>query len=101
MGFFDVRRVRVRSEFASLYPEMVRGVWMSAARAARMLRQADPMQQRVQDCGCRRAMCEAHFEFRGGRRGLLPPDAWRSRAEYRGPYRLGEDVPDLRTSGSR
>lgn len=101
MGFFDVRRARVRPEFASLYPEVVRGVWMSAAKVARLIRQADPRQQRVQDCGCRRAMCEAHFEFRGGRRGQLPPGAWQSRAEYRGPYRLGEDVGSLRPTGSR
>lgn len=88
MDFFIVRRVRVRREFASLYPELVPGVWMSAARAARMIGQADPRQQRVHACGCRRLMCELHFEFRGGRRQQVPGDAWRSRAEYKGPYKL-------------
>jgi hypothetical protein len=90
MDFFVVRRVRVRPEFASLYPEMVPGVWMSAAKAARLIRQADPAQQRVQGCACRRLMCEAHFEFRGGRRHG-PTSARQTRAEYRGPYRLGVD----------
>ena len=89
MDFFVVRRVRVRPEFASLYPELVRGVWMSAGKAARLIQQADPAQQRVHDCACRRLMCEAHFEFRGGPRGHAPTDGWRPRAEYRGPYKLG------------
>ena len=101
MGYFDVRRVRVRPEFASLYPEMVRGVWMSAAKAARLIRQADPMQQRVQGCACRRAMCEAHFEFRGGRRQPAPPGTWQARAEYKGPYRLGEDISSSSSAGGR
>lgn len=88
MDFFIVRRVRVRREFASLYPELVSGVWMSASRAARLIRQADPAQQRVHDCPCRRLMCEAHFEFRGGRRQGRPDGALRARAEYGGPYKL-------------
>ena len=72
MDFFTVRRARVRPEFASLYPELVQGVWMSAARAARLVRQADPAQQRVQACGCRRILCDLHFEFRGGRKEPRP-----------------------------
>ena len=91
MDFFAVRRVRVRPEFASVYPEMVPGVWMSAAKAARLIRQADPGQQRVQGCACRRLMCKVHFEFRGGRGPQSPNGAWRSRAEYSGPYKLGLD----------
>lgn len=88
MDFFVVRRVRVRPEFAPLYPELVQGVWMSAGKAARLIRQGDPAQQRVHDCACRRLMCEVHFEFRGGPRGDAPTGAWRPRAEYRGPYKL-------------
>ena len=88
MDFFIVRRVRVRPEFASLYPELVPGMWMSASKAARMIRQADPTQQRMHDCACRRPMCEIHFEFRGGRRQPAPTSVWRSRAEYRGRYKL-------------
>jgi hypothetical protein len=88
MDFFVVRRVRVRPEFASRYPEMVPGVWMSAAKASRLLRQADPTHRRVQDCACRRLMCDVHFEFRGGRRRQGSSGVWQSRAEYRGPYKL-------------
>ena len=99
MDFFVVRRVRVRPEYASLYPEMVPGVWISAAKAARLIRQADPAQQRVQGCGCRRLLCEAHFEFRGGPRRLAPSGARQPRAEYNGPYKLStEPAPEL-TSG--
>ena len=93
MDFFIVRRVRVRPEFASLYPELVPGVWMSASKAARMIRQADPAQQRVHDCACRRLLCEIHFEFRGGRWQHAPTGSWRSRAEYSGPYRLSGIEP--------
>jgi hypothetical protein len=88
MDFFITRRVRVRPAFASRYPELVPGVWMSAAKAARMIRLADPTQQRVQDCACRRLMCEVHFEFRGGRRQHGFTGTWQSRAEHRGPYKL-------------
>jgi hypothetical protein len=88
MDFFVVRRVRVRPEFASFYPELVPGVWMSATKAARLIRQADPTQQRVHGCACRRLMCEIHFEFRGGARRPERAGAWRSRAEYKGPYKL-------------
>ena len=88
MDFFTVRRARVRPEYASYYPELVPGVWISATRAARLIRQADPVQQRVHACGCRRFMCELHFEFRGGRGQPRPSSAWRSRAEYQGPYKL-------------
>ncbi|HEY7612775.1 MAG TPA: hypothetical protein VH764_07265 [Gemmatimonadales bacterium] len=91
MDFFVVRRVRVRPEFASLYPELVPSVWMSAAKAVRLIRQADPMQQRVQGCACRRIMCEAHFEFRGGARRTAANGTWQPRTEYKGPYRLGTD----------
>ena len=89
MDFFIVRRVRVRPEFAQLYPELVPGVWMSAGKAARMIRLADPTQQRVHDCACRRLMCEAHFEFRGGPGQQAATGPWRPRAEYTGPYKLG------------
>lgn len=91
MDFFTVRRVRVRPEFASRYPELVPGVWISATRAARMIRQADQTQQRVHDCDCRRLMCELHFEFRGGRKGDGGTGVRRSRAEYYGPYKLGNE----------
>jgi hypothetical protein len=85
MGFFVVRRVRVRPEFASLYPEVVPGVWMSATKAARLIRQADPKQRRVHGCACRRFLCEIHFEFRGGRSQQDRAGAWQSRAAYSGP----------------
>lgn len=90
MDFFAVRRVRVRPEFASLYPELVPGVWMSAARAARLVRQADPNQQRVHGCACMRQLCEVQFEFRGGRQQPRT-GAWQSRAQYSGPYTM--DLP--------
>ena len=78
----------MRPEHARHYPELVPGVWMSATRAARLIRQADPEQLRVHACGCMRVMCELHFEFRGGRRQPGPGGDWRARAEHRGPYQL-------------
>jgi hypothetical protein len=92
MKFFAVRRVRVRPEFAWLYPEIVPGVWMSAAKAARLAQQTDPMQQRAHSCACRRLLCEIHFEFRGGCSREKRTGAWQSRVEYRGPYKICFDL---------
>jgi hypothetical protein len=86
-----VRRVRVRPEFASLYPEVVPSVWMSATKAARLIRLAGPKQERVRGSACRRLMCELHFEFRGGRNQQERTGAWQSRAEYSGPQKVRID----------
>jgi hypothetical protein len=68
--YFDVRRVRVRPEFAELYPEITRDVWMSASKATRLARMKGPSQYcRQHGCARGRVLCEVHFEFRGGRRG--------------------------------
>lgn len=85
MNFFAVRRARVRPEFASLYPEMVPGVWISAAKAARLGRRADPHERRVHGCPCARLLCEIHFEFRGGASHQERIAGWKSRAGYGGP----------------
>lgn len=69
MNFFDVRRARVRPEFAELYPEIAPGVWMSARHATRLVRQRGPREQCNQGCARGRVLCEVHFEFRGGSRG--------------------------------
>jgi hypothetical protein len=68
VGFFDVRRVRVRPRYAFLYPEVARDVWLSARRVARMVEVRGPRQLcRQQGCARGRVLCDAHFEFRGGR----------------------------------
>jgi hypothetical protein len=70
MAFFDVRRTRVRPEYAHLYPEIVSGVWMSARHATRLVKRNGPREQcRDQGCSRGRVLCEVHFEFRGGRSG--------------------------------
>ena len=70
MAFFDVRRARVRPEYARLYPEIVPGVWMSARRATRLVRRQGPREEcSRQGCCGGRVLCEVHFEFRGGRSG--------------------------------
>lgn len=70
MAFFDVRRTRVRPEYAPLYPEIVAGVWVSARHAARLVRQRGPKEPcREQGCARGRILCDVHFEFRGGRSG--------------------------------
>jgi hypothetical protein len=68
MNHFAVRRARVRLEFARLYPEIVPGVWMSAKIAARLVRRGGPRDECTQQgCARGRVLCDAHFEFRGGR----------------------------------
>ena len=69
MTYFDTRRARVRPQFAVLYPEITPGVWMSARRATRLVRQRGPREQCRQGCAQGRVLCENHFEFKGGRRG--------------------------------
>ena len=69
MSFFDVRRARVRAEFANLYPELTPGVWLSAKKAARMVwRSGQRAGRPVLELG-HRVLPDLHFEFRGGRRG--------------------------------
>jgi hypothetical protein len=65
MAFFDIRRVRVRPEFAHLYPEVASGIWLSARRVTRLVRRRGP---HILLPGTR-VLSELHFEFRGGARG--------------------------------
>jgi hypothetical protein len=69
MRFFDTRRARVRPEFAALYPEIVPGVWLSARQAARLVGRRGPRDVCKSGCDRGRALCELHFEFKGGRYG--------------------------------
>ena len=69
MNHITVRRARVRPEFAQLYPEITPEVWMSARKATRLVLkrgQREPCKREGCDRG--RVLCEAHFEFRGGKR---------------------------------
>ena len=65
MNLFEVRRARVRAEFAWLYPEIVPGVWMSARKAAQLVRRSPRPDRRPSG---ERVLPDTHFEFRGGRR---------------------------------
>ncbi len=66
MAFFDIRRARVKPEFAHLYPEVADGVWLSARRVTRLVRRRRG--PRILLPG-NRALSPEHFEFRGGARG--------------------------------
>jgi hypothetical protein len=68
MSFFDVRRARVRREFAELYPEIVPDMWISASRVARLVGRSR-RNSRTNLVAGTRILSDAHFEFRGGRRG--------------------------------
>lgn len=68
MSFFDVRRARLRPEYAGLYPAIVPGVWFSAKKLARVVGR-DRKVRRSGAYGADRPLPEAHFEFRGGQRG--------------------------------
>ena len=67
MNFFEVRRARVRAEFADQYPEIVPGVWMSAKKAAQLVKRG----RKAARSGVpgSRLLPDQHFEFRGGARG--------------------------------
>ena len=68
-----VREVRLKPEYAVLYPGLEPGVWVAAAMAAehilaRIRTLHDPVL-------LGRVLDERHFEFRGGADGLRPADA--------------------------
>jgi hypothetical protein len=67
-SFFAVRRVRVRPEYAPLYPEIAPGVWIRASKAAVWVSRANVNRCPELSSGRNRPMCDAHFEFRGGDR---------------------------------
>jgi hypothetical protein len=90
MRFFDTRRVRVLPEFARLYPEITPGTWVRASKAALWIWQADAERQREHACARGRAICDVHFEFRGGTRGMgiwLPRTPRRLPATAHQPHR--------------
>jgi hypothetical protein len=69
MKFFDLRRARVRPEFAELYPEIVPGVWMGARKARRVVRQRRAREAADGNALLDRVLCEIYFEFHGGQIG--------------------------------
>jgi hypothetical protein len=68
MKFFEVRRVRLRPEYAHLYPKVVPNTWMSARRVTRLIRKGRTAVGPSVLAGSR-VITEEHFEFRGGARG--------------------------------
>jgi hypothetical protein len=83
MDFFDVRRARVRPGFAGMHPEVVPGVWMSANKAAQLVRSANRRKRREVVLGGR-VLSDEHFEFRGGKRSEQQPiGRWPARAGCR------------------
>ena len=67
------REVRVRREYAELYPELAVGAWVPARLFAEMmvLRARAARGVGLQ----RRTLDPRHFEFRGGRAEARPPTA--------------------------
>jgi hypothetical protein len=66
-----------------MHPEVVPGVWMSASKAARLVRNANRRKRREVVVGGR-VLSDAHFEFRGGKRGAQQRTGqWPARAGCR------------------
>jgi hypothetical protein len=69
----QVREVRVRREYADLYPELAVGEWVPARRFAEV------MVQRARTARSlsvnRRTLDQRHFEFRGGSPEIRPRKA--------------------------
>lgn len=72
MKLFNSRRARVRPEFAWLYPEIVPTVWLSASRAALIVRTAGRHDSAEGQPA--RTLPDQHFEFRGESRGRPLPE---------------------------
>ena len=67
------REVRVRPEFAGLYPELAPGVWVGAAELAELIVQRASAARRMSIH--RRTLDPDHFEFRGGEPDRRAPGA--------------------------
>ena len=65
-----IREARLKPEYASLYPAIKPGVWLTADAVVERLRSRD---QRREALGARgRLLSDEHFEFRGGEPRSLP-----------------------------
>jgi hypothetical protein len=62
----SIREARLRSEYATLYPDLVPGVWVPACTLRDFVLERGLYQRRTGSPIHRRLLLESHFEFRGG-----------------------------------
>ena len=68
----EVREVRLRPEFAGLYPGLEPGVWQDAAALAEQMLAEHLLRPSPGYMLSDRVLNKGHFEFRGGRRESRP-----------------------------
>ena len=62
----SIREARLRPEYATLYPDLVPGVWVPACTLRDFVLERGLYQRRTGPQTHRRLLLESHFEFRGG-----------------------------------
>jgi hypothetical protein len=63
---YSLREARLRPEYATLYPDLVPGVWVPACTLRDFVLERGLYQRRIGPPTHRRLLRESHFEFRGG-----------------------------------
>ena len=68
----SIREARLRPEYATLYPDLVPGVWVPACTLRDFVLERGLYQRRTGSPIHRRLLLESHFEFRGGTSSRQP-----------------------------
>ena len=80
-----IREVRLKREFAPLYPPLTPGVWEPAAEVGARMLLWQVQQQGTAALGTR-LLSEDHFDFRGGwERGMTPLRTRATDPAFQGP----------------
>jgi hypothetical protein len=74
-----IREARLCSEYATLYPDLVPGVWVPACTLRDFVLERGLYQRRTGPPTHRRLLLESHFEFRGGTSSR--PSPWTGQQE--------------------
>lgn len=80
----SIREARLRSEYATLYPDLIPGVWVPVCTLRDFVLERGLYQRRTGSPSHRRPLLESHFEFRGGTSSRHP--AWT------GPHERSDEV---------
>jgi hypothetical protein len=80
----SIREARLRPEYATLYPDLIPGVWMPAYTLRDFVLERGLYQRRTGPPTHRRLQLESHFEFRGGTSSR--------RSAWSGPHERGDEV---------
>jgi hypothetical protein len=80
----SIREARLRPEYATLYPDLVPGVWVPACTLRDFVLERGLYQRRTGSPTHRRPLLESHFEFRAGTSSRQSP--------WNGPHERSDEA---------